>query len=310
MRLVAITTCTDRKKFPVPLDLDASNLVPAPQSTISKAWRDRVQSARPVGLATDVYCGRSFQEASGAARSARADFRVISGGLGLVRGDDPIPAYSLSLVPQSTDFIGARVSNSTFDRAKWWTQIQKTQTAEPLAGLVRTNTDALVVLAISKAYLSLIARDLISLETNHLERIRLIGMGIGETCPPQLRHCILPYDVRLDGPDSPIRGTRGDFSSRAMRHFIEHIFKEHESGSIAGHHAAVNRCLSNWRHPKLISRPSRTDDEIIMIIKKNWNVIEGRSSLALRYLRDIENIACEQGRFKLLFHRAAREVRS
>lgn len=312
MQLIAITTCTDRKKFPVPADLDASSVPAGSQSVVAKAWRKRVGSAPAVGLATDVYSGRSFQEAAIAARSGRADFRIISGGLGLVRGDQKIPSYSLSLVQKSDEFVGARVVDEPFDVARWWGEIQRTHETTPIAKLLRANPDAIVLIGISNSYLPLVGKDLTSLKENDLERIRLIGMGIEGACPPQLRECVLPYDDRLDGPDSPKgrRGTRGDFSSRAMRHFIEEILPEHRSRSLATHKAAVKSSLAKWRHPKVVSRQSMTDDEIIKLIKKNWKVIEGKSSQGLRYFRDIEKIACEQGRFAALFHRAAKQVRS
>jgi hypothetical protein len=310
MRLIAITTCTDRKKFPVSPELDASYLPAGPQSVVAGEWRERVKSARAVGLATEVYSGRSFQEAILAARAGRAEFRVISGGLGLVRGDEQIPSYSLSLVRKSPEFIGARVTDEPFDVAQWWSEIQRSDQAAPLAELVHANPTVIAVAGISKAYLSLIAKDLMSLEDRDLDRIRLVGLGIGNACPSQLQRCLLPYDDRLDGPDSPIRGTRTDFSSRAMRHFIESVLPEQQLGSIDNHKEGVNRLLGRWRHPKSVSRPSKADEEIVDLIKKNWEAIEGKSSRGLRFLRDVKNIACEQGRFRDLFHRAAREVRS
>jgi hypothetical protein len=310
MQLIAVTTCTDRKKFPVPADLDASRVPTGSQSAVASAWRKRIKSAPAVALATDVYSGRSFQEAVAAAREGRADFRIISGGLGLVRGDEKIPSYSLSLVRKSDEFVGARVINEPFNVARWWGEIQRAHESTPLAKLLRANADAIIVIGISSSYLPLVSKDLTSLKENGLDRIRLIGMGIEDACPPELRDCVLPYDDRLDGPDSPRRrrGTRGDFSSRAMRHFIEEILPEHRSGSLATHKAAVKRFFARWRHPKVVSRQSMTDDEIIKLIKKNWKVTEGKSSRSLRYLRDIEKIACEQGRFATLFHRAAKLV--
>src|SRR5262245_44503764 len=125
MRLIAITTCTDRKKFPVPDELAASHLPTGPQSAVTDAWLAHIKVARTVGPPTEVYSGRSFQEAVLAARAGRAEFRVISGGLGLVREDDQIPSYSLSLVRQSSEFIGARVTDKSFDAPQWWHQIQR-----------------------------------------------------------------------------------------------------------------------------------------------------------------------------------------
>jgi hypothetical protein len=309
MRLIAITTCTDRKKFPVPYDLAASHLPSGSQSAVTSTWRARVRSAGTVGPATEVYAGRSFKEAVFAAGVGRAEFRIISGGLGLVRGDERIPSYSLSLVRESSEFIGARVTDKPFDVARWWSEIQRSTTA-PLAELVHGDPTATTVIGVSKAYLSLIAKDLMSLEDRDLDRLRLIGLGIGNACPARLQRCLLPYDDRLDGPDSPIRGTRTDFSSRAMRHFIESVFSKQQVESIEYHKEVINRLLGNWRRPKFVSRISKTDEEIVDLIKKNWKAIEGKSSLGLRYLRDVENIACEQGRFRSLFQRAAKEVGS
>ena len=308
MRPIAITTCTDRKRFPVPIELDASGLDSGPQSIVANAWRKRIRSAQTVAPATDVYCGRSFREAVLAAEAGRAEFRIISGGLGLLRGDEKIPSYSLSLARQSSEFIGARVVDDVFDPSLWWSEIQLTPEAAPLAALIRSDPSAIAVIAISNAYLPLIGMDLASVEEDDLDRVRLIGMSIEDACPAQLRRCILPYDDRLDGPDSSIRGTRGDFPSRAMHHFIKDLLPEHPSGSLKAHKSAVDRCLSKWRHPEFISRPSKSDDEIIALLKNNWNAFEGKSSLGLRYLRDIEKIACEQRRYRSLYHRAAKQV--
>src|SRR5688572_6428762 len=98
MRLIAITTCTNRKRFPVPTELKASDLPQASLATIAAQWRQKVDAAGSCARAIDVYCGRSFREAQLAAKAGDADLRIISGGLGLVRGDEAIPSYSLSLV--------------------------------------------------------------------------------------------------------------------------------------------------------------------------------------------------------------------
>src|SRR5262245_26580296 len=168
MRLIAITTCTDRKKFLVPYELAASHLPRGPQSAVTSTWHARIRSARPLRVATEVYGGRSFQEAVMAARAGRAEFRIISGGLGLVCGNEHIPSYSLSLVRQSSEFIGARVSEGPFNVARWWKEIQRSAQTVPLAELLRTNPASIAVIGISKAYLRLIAEDLMSLADRDL----------------------------------------------------------------------------------------------------------------------------------------------
>lgn len=310
MRLTVVTTCTDRKKFPVPAKLDASTLPVGSQSTLAEVWQKRVGAASTAGPAINVYSGRSFQEAVFAAKACEGDLRIISGGLGLVRGDEAIPSYSLSLVPKSAEFVGSRLAGGPFEASRWWREVQRSKSPSPLAKVLKRDSDATIVIGISKAYLPLISEDLESLSDDQLDRLRLIGLSIKRSCPPRLQRCVLPYDHRLDGPDSPIPGTRGDFASRAMRHFAESIFPAQRSGSIKAHKSAVTRALGDWRVPKFLSRPSRTDDEIVDLIKKGWDAIEGQSSRGLRFLRDTKKVACEQGRFRTLFQRAAREVGS
>jgi hypothetical protein len=137
----------------------------------------------------------------------------------------------------------------------------------------------------------------------------LIGLGIDSSCPEQLLPYVLPYDARFDGPDSDIPGTRGDFASRALRHFAEVIFPN-SSNSLETHKRAVVRHLKDWRMPRKLEREPKSDEDIIKIIKRTWATTKGQSGRALRHLRDVEEIACEQGRFRLLFHRAAKQVLS
>ena len=52
------------------------------------------------------------------------------------------------------------------------------------------------------------------------------------------------------------------------------------------------------------SRKRLSDDEILKVIDAHWDKAKGQSGLMLRVLRDDLNLACEQGRFKHLFHAA------
>jgi hypothetical protein len=55
-------------------------------------------------------------------------------------------------------------------------------------------------------------------------------------------------------------------------------------------------------------RPDRTrmsDEDLVSIIVSEWEAVGGRSGAMLSRLRRDLNLACEQGRFKALFKRAA-----
>lgn len=182
MRVIPVTTCSDRKRFPVSERLNAASLPPRNQAALAQLWQSRINSVAPIATAAEVYGGRSFQEALAASRAAGSDLRIISGGLGLINGKDSISSYSLSLVPKSAEFVGARVTGAPFDAARWWRDVQRSACSAPLARLVRRNPDAIVVLGVSKTYLFLVESDLGTLSDDELHRIRIVGLGIEQTC--------------------------------------------------------------------------------------------------------------------------------
>lgn len=162
-----------------------------------------------------------------------------------------------------------------------------------------------MVLAISPLYLHLVATDLRTLSANALERVRVLTRW---RLPPALGHfapASIVYGDQLDGPDSPIPGITGDFASRTARHFAEVIWSQAPNANARGHQRMVNRKLRRLRRPVKPARTRMSDSEILRLIHRSWRRVEGRSGRMLRLLRDEQMIACEQGRFRRLFHVAA-----
>jgi len=52
----------------------------------------------------------------------------------------------------------------------------------------------------------------------------------------------------------------------------------------------------------VIERAKASDEEISLILQRNWAQCAGQSSKLLRLLRDVELTACEQKRFSRIFH--------
>ena len=269
---------------------------------LALTWRGRVANARFVKPASTIYSGRSFREALAAAAAAGTDLRIISAGMGLIEASRSIPSYGLTVTQGAKDDIGCRATDG-FDPAQWWQLIQDGDGA-PLAGLVRSNPHGLTALGLTRSYASLVTTDLLTLTWQERQRLRIFGLSIGAALPPDLQRYVMPYDDRLDGPDSSVRGTRGDFASRALRYFVDNVWRTSPTGSLDSHKAAVERLLVGWRPAPKFSRQALPDDEIIVSIRKSLDKTKRRSSFALRHLRDVDGIACEQGRFKELFKRA------
>ena len=173
--------------------------------------------------------------------------------------------------------------------------------------MVREQTDTVFIFALSANYFQLIEQDLLQLEGHELGRVRIAGLRPREKTPDRLSPFCMPYDDRLDGPDSTIPGTRGDFPQRSIKHFVEQIYIQFPSGTVEEHRAKVGSLLKCLRHPEIISRTPKSDEELVSIIRANIGRVDGKSTKMLRYLRDILQIACEQKRFQGLFKRAVDE---
>lgn len=298
---VILTACTQRKRFVPHSLLSARDLASGALRDVSREWRARLSRAEPVATANELYCGRSFVEAKKAAQIVRGDLYIASAGLGLLRGDDNAPAYNLTVSKGSPDCILDKLIGDQ-KAADWWAEIATARA--PFEAIERTV--GLIILALPSAYLKMIAPTLGQFRQTVLERIRIIGAGReASELPTNLSSQFLPYDERLDGPQSPIRGTKSDFASRAVRHFVEAVLEKAPIASVETHAKIVHETLAPWERPQAKSGTRASDAELKSLIRDHWNRMEGKSTKILRVLRDELNVACEQKRFA----RLATEVR-
>lgn len=149
--------------------------------------------------ARDLYCGRAFSEAAQSADDLRAQFWIISAGLGLVEAESEVPAYNLTISPKGADSVVQKVSPDTWSHANWWAALSKSNGNEKsLSALVSQQSNSVLLIALSEAYGRLIESELVSLPDNVLERVRLFGLRLSEVLNPRLEKCVMPYDARLD----------------------------------------------------------------------------------------------------------------
>ena len=107
------TTCSSGKAMSPIWPLQAASLAPGPIESVSTAWLANLPCAVERMPACELYRGRGF----GHVRSVAPPF-VISAGLGLLKPDEKVPSYSLT-VSAGTDDIFARI-NGRRDPAAWW----------------------------------------------------------------------------------------------------------------------------------------------------------------------------------------------
>jgi hypothetical protein len=273
-----------------------SALAPGSIDEVGCRWVAALNAADTIGPAAKLYQGGSHAESRRAVAESNYHHLIVSAGLGLVSAESKIPNYAASVLPGEDDVLAKL--NDCEDAANWWCWIQgRSPFARSLEAAMKT-TEGLCLIALPHAYMTMVAADIQSLPSVLLTRVRLFS---GSKAPIQLQHLQMPYDDRLDGVDSPHRGTRANFAARAMRHFVVSILPTHNTQSAPQHAAAVIAALSTWRNPAPTRGQRKTDAELREILRTNWEAVGGRSTLMLRLLRDELGVACEQRRFANLF---------
>ena len=114
----------------------------------------------------------------------------------------------------------------------------------------------------------------------------------------------MPYDDRLDCIGSGFSGTQSDFAQRALRHFVTELLSKDADGDgdVHTHRTMVLDSLSTIGRREMPKRKRLSDDEIYNAIRDNWAEGRGQSSALLRIIRHKLGIACEQSRFRTIYH--------
>lgn len=297
--MIYITICTNRKKKYGGISLDINNLPCGTQTEVTSIWLEKINSAKKVAEAQNVYCGRGFLESLIVSKIINTTPWIISGGLGLVHGLDRVPEYNLTIIPNTLSSIQQRVS-TFFCPNLWWTSLNK-KLGRSLANLIKENSKSIVLLSLSQIYAKMVQEDLLKLDDTSLKKLRIVGLSHAEILHKRLQHAFMPYDTRINNPKSGISGTMSDFPQRAAHHFVNNIWGDYPTVSATNHAALVKKSLAHLKKPVIPVRKQMNNEEIKVILTKNWDKAQGHSGKMLRFLRDQLMIACEQKRFSFLF---------
>ena len=295
-----ITNCTNRKRGRGE-PISPSQLPPvASIQELARAWVSKVEGAPPTAAVDQLYVGRAFADAKASARAIEAQLWVVSAGLGLIRESHHAPLYNLTVAPGDGS-IRETLARFGCCPQDWWRELSAvTGTSAPIKELLGSDSDTSTLIALPASYLELVLGDLSSLSSTVYPRVRIITSEAGRRLlPSALQPCALPYDERLEGSDV-YAGTRTDFPQRALRHFVESL--RGHALDLASARKAVSDAMAALRKPLLPERKRMSDDEIVELIKQQWNRMDGRREKLHRYLRDEALVSCEQGRFGGLWH--------
>lgn len=292
-----VTICTQQKRLKAPAEGTPAGLAVQAQSDLELAWRRAVAALPAKVTAAELYAGRAFGLAKAAASKAASPLYVISAGLGLVSGEVVVPAYGLTIASNVPDSISTKV-DGPFDPARWFASLMAGGHSVGWDRL-QQNGQGRILVALTKPYAEMAGSSLAAAPPRVLERVRIFGANLVRALPEALHSAVLPYDDRLD---ALVPGTRSDFAQRALLHFVDHVAGQPMDR--AADSAAVRSALSRVAAPERPVRMQRSDADLLLLIKGRITPRASASGL-LRQLRDVDGIACEQGRFARLFKAVA-----
>lgn len=289
-----VTVCSNRKRAEPDAALRARTLPDGTSGRVAAAWAARLAGAQARQPARALYGGRAFREAEAAASQTATPLLVVSAGLGLISADTAVPAYGLTLGRSHPDGILPRLSEG--GPQEWWREMT---TASPIPQATLPDR-GLLLAALPAPYLEMIAHAWAAWAPEQRARLRLFSKSAPTGAAAPLAANWMPYDDRLDRASARHAGTQADFAQRALAHFVG-LAPRAQSG-LEADRAAVSAALAGHEAAKRPERLRRTDAEVIALITAEWDRAQGQSSKLLRRLRDDLGIACEQSRFKTLFH--------
>lgn len=301
-----ITNCSARKRAGGPVARLAPSELGGGAKQIAARWLIRRSSAPAAMAAGELYVGRAMTESRKVASHLRGPLHIVSAGLGLVAQADRIPNYDLT-VGTGNGALGAALAQCGSNPSDWWRELHAVLALPlPLSTRINQKADTLFLVALPSAYIRMLEHDLAQLHDDALDRLRIFTSRMGASLlTERLRRCALPYDERLEGLRG-YAGTRSDFPQRAMRHYVEEL-----GGQVLGAQdarQAVKGAMAQLKRPAVPPRTRKSDDEIVTLIRAQWDAHAGSSTRLHRYLRDTALVACEQSRFGDLWRQVKAET--
>jgi len=297
---IVITACSSRKSCRAELGTAGRNLPFGSLSEVKDDWDRRIASAPLISTAQVLYRGRAFGLAVSAASSISAELYIVSAGLGFVSANQTVPAYNLTVSKGSEDCVLDRITPGVSE-ADWWRTLIS---PEHVQSTLRS-ADGLIFIGLGAAYLQMLEPLLLDLPSETIERLRIFTGAPNTAIPRRLLAQTLPYDARLDAAQGAIRGTKIDFASRALHHFVTTIMIDLPDGGVSEQARLVESILKLSDRPMSPRGARRSDADIKTLLRQHWGRAGGSTTKLLRVLRDELAIACEQKRLV----RLAGEVR-
>lgn len=308
-----IASCTERKRITVPSELRLREISMSGAFERAESWWRRLSTHRTDTVAAiDLYGGDHWSVAKSLPATARANgldayLWIASAGYGLVPVEAQLRPYSATFATGHRDSVfveGAETTACSEFTRRWWAHLGEMPgplrgAPRTLARLVKRFPDACVLVTGSPDYISAMQDDLMSAisETPTPDRIVIVSRP-GPFAKSVLRNHVVPSDARLQ---RSVGGARTSLHVRVAKKILEEISRWEFSARILRTH--YGRVLASSAAAPTFDRERLTDEQVERFIRTEFYRTPGLSyTRALRALRD-RGMACEQSRFKDIFHR-------
>jgi hypothetical protein len=292
-----VMSCSDRKSVgPVP-ELRVSSL---PNGTLDfrlSTWIDRLSHARPQTLARLLYQGEHWTVGRALLERRGVSVWIASAGYGLISAEAPIASYQATFAGGQPESVIGPLSGSVGDagRASWWQGLQSRPERDgPI--LVELAVDGPIVIAASRSYLVAMEQEIVEAASRSPGRVIVATTG---HVPSKLRGLRTPGDGRL-------RAVLGGSMQALNARLAARIAELGDDDSINNQSANdLTRELMTSAPPMdRYARESLSDHEVAAFIQDALVSLGPTScSVLLRRLRD-QGMACEQSRFRTIYHEA------
>ena len=301
-----ITTCT-KKKTATPHAYIPSGMVFETQDELSDYWNKLLKSCPESRKlqATDLYKGRGFMRIMQVMKEDLSRIWVISAGLGFLPASSLLVPYNLTTSIGTDQHVKKHLQHGRFMVDKWWAGLNNGKNA--IAEFIE-NRPGIIVLAVSRSYLEMIHKDLVSLAPEHLARVRIVGNELEEVASADLFDCIMPYDARLNSDASPAPGSKIDFAQRAAQHFITQVLQSHPKASAKEHAKLVHESMNSYGDFAEAIRNSSMDDlELRNLVLAEWDSAYGKPSRMLQIIRKVHKRSVSEKRLDRIFKELMQE---
>lgn len=301
-----IVSCTNRKRYPVPVGLSVRDLAASNLAERLRIWARRLREVRADCYPAErLYIGDHWavaRELPDRATQAGITARlwICSAGYGLIRSDTLLKPYQATFAPGNEDYVAAGTTDRAADCRAWWQGVcairmgSAEATPRTLGQLAAIQPRTPMLVALSIDYLDAVGDDLQQVLQRPFfrEHLAIVSCGtVGQRRP--WADNLLPCDGLMAGA---LGGTLTSINVRIARYLLTHL---NGAEPTVRQFAALARSIPRATSPP--SRQPRSDKQILAFIRSALRRTPPPSrSRLLREYRDA-GLACEQGRFAHLY---------